>query len=123
MTGRLYNTYPGDYKVSFSAKPCPATITLTPLRIDMPFTMSACADLDDDGHFAISNFCPQGNDCNDHDPAVNPGAPEICDGKDNNCNNEVDEGTDPCCNNPCCEDPCCEQGGGPVGAPSGSTGH
>lgn len=35
----------------------------------------------------------QGGDCDDTDPAVNPGAPEICDGAvDDNCNGEVDEG-------------------------------
>ncbi len=31
-------------------------------------------------------------DCNDNDSAVYPGAAEICDGKDNNCNGAVDEG-------------------------------
>lgn len=33
-------------------------------------------------------------DCNDADNRVYPGAPEICDGKDNNCNLVVDEGFD-----------------------------
>jgi hypothetical protein len=32
-----------------------------------------------------------GGDCNDGDPAVGAGAPEVCDGKDNNCNGLVDE--------------------------------
>jgi len=31
-------------------------------------------------------------DCNDADPAVNPAAAEICDGQDNDCDLEVDEG-------------------------------
>ena len=31
-------------------------------------------------------------DCDDHDPSVYPGAPELCDGKDNNCNGPAEEG-------------------------------
>jgi hypothetical protein len=31
-------------------------------------------------------------DCNDNDPNVNSGKTEICDGKDNNCNGQIDEG-------------------------------
>jgi streptogramin lyase len=33
-----------------------------------------------------------GNDCNDNNTAINPGVAEVCDGIDNNCNGQVDEG-------------------------------
>jgi hypothetical protein len=39
----------------------------------------------------------QGGDCNDDEKESNPGANELCDGIDNNCNDEVDEfGSDGC---------------------------
>ena len=47
-------------------------------------------DNDHDGY----TIC--GGDCDDSDPAVHPGAAEICDNKDNNCNGQIDEG------NVCC---------------------
>ncbi|HEX3775961.1 MAG TPA: choice-of-anchor V domain-containing protein [Polyangiaceae bacterium] len=37
-------------------------------------------------------FSALGTDCNDNDAKVSPNAPEICDGKDNNCNGQIDEG-------------------------------
>src|SRR5687768_762076 len=46
---------------------------------------STAQDLDDDG-FASPD------DCDDADPAVNPDADEICDERDNNCDQQVDEG-------------------------------
>jgi YD repeat-containing protein len=64
-------------------------------------------DNDSDGHISLSvsgtcteNGCiPQGcqttpgDDCNDNDPAIHPGAPEICDGKDNECNPATPDGS------------------------------
>jgi hypothetical protein len=35
---------------------------------------------------------PDGPDCNDADPAVNPGAVEACNGADDDCDGQVDEG-------------------------------
>ncbi len=72
------------------------------------------ADADCDGYLISEG------DCNDNNAAVYPGAIEVCDGVDNNCDGEVDEGcptepsvieydssTDQCCRNYgtgwCCE--------------------
>jgi len=44
-----------------------------------------CGDEDHDGYDCRS-------DCDDSDPAINPGAAEICDGLDNDCDGTIDEG-------------------------------
>jgi subtilisin family serine protease len=57
-----------------------------------------CIDADGDGFWEAGGAsCPAGPyaDCNDGDATVFPGNPEICDGKDNNCNGQIDEGFDP----------------------------
>ena len=43
------------------------------------------ADVDGDGYTSDT-------DCNDANAAINPGASEVCDGIDNNCNGNIDEG-------------------------------
>lgn len=59
----------------------PATTTTTT-------TQPTCIDVDEDGYGAN---CPGGDDCNDGDASVYPGADEVCDGQDNNCDSQVDE--------------------------------
>jgi alpha-tubulin suppressor-like RCC1 family protein len=60
-------------------------------------------DGDDDGYFSV--LCSNrrleggppkgGDDCDDKDPDVRPGADEVCDYKDNDCDGKVDEGHQP----------------------------
>ncbi|GMV44354.1 MAG: hypothetical protein AMXMBFR64_60700 [Myxococcales bacterium] len=66
------------------------------------------ADVDGDGHgLATDTRClceptvghdaSNAGDCDDEDPSVYPGATEICNGKDDNCNGQKDpEGSDGC---------------------------
>lgn len=61
-------------------------------------------DLDDDGYgnanmaidtcldVAPNGFVSMADDCNDMDDAINPGAIELCDALDNNCDGQVNEG-------------------------------
>ncbi|HTQ03574.1 MAG TPA: putative metal-binding motif-containing protein [Polyangiaceae bacterium] len=73
-----------------------------PDGVDEDCDPSTVGDLDADGDGAISSACcnvtPEsrqcGTDCDDSNPAIYPGAPEVCDGLDNNCDGRIDEGVE-----------------------------
>jgi Putative metal-binding motif/FlgD Ig-like domain/Thrombospondin type 3 repeat len=65
---------------------CPWTYNPLQTDTDHDGLGDAClGDADGDG-------TPDYSDCAPHDPDVGPGKTEFCDGKDNDCNGEVDEG-------------------------------
>ena len=61
-----------------------------------------CEDADGDGFLANTCCGALAADCNDADAGVHPGAIELCDGFDNDCNGRIDDG--PACD-PVCEFP------------------
>ena len=65
-------------------------------------------DRDGDGY---GENCPAGDDCDDNDVFVHPGAQEICDNKDNDCNGKIDEGGTNKCGT--CDPGCVHLGDGP----------
>ena len=78
VTGTLQNIIHCDAQL-------PGSGTFT---IDLADEDPDMADVDTDGYTACTG------DCNDGLFYVNPGRPELCDGADNNCDGNIDEGFD-----------------------------
>ncbi|MBL0062619.1 MAG: putative metal-binding motif-containing protein [bacterium] len=64
------------------------TVTVDNLK-DLIQIWAVTPDADGDGH---SKVAFGGDDCDDWRPDLSPGAIELCDGIDNNCNGQIDEG-------------------------------
>jgi hypothetical protein len=60
-----------------------------PIRVPVSGIGRACVDLDRDG---FGEGCVPGPDCDDGDDSRHPGAMELCNGEDDDCDREVDEG-------------------------------
>lgn len=78
---------------AFAERPIPNKSRSTETVRGAAGTVAACVDNDGDGYGA---GCAPGDDCND-DPnnggaAIHPGATEICNGEDDNCDGNIDEG-------------------------------
>ncbi len=92
------NNYPGNTEV------CDGTDNNCNDQIDEGLDMTYYADTDNDGFGDAANSIidcslPSGyvidnTDCDDNNANVNPNATEICDGIDNNCDDQIDEGLD-----------------------------
>ena len=63
------------------------------MQCDPGFTCQAGACVSDEIDNDLDGY-RAAEDCDDGDATINPGAAEVCDGVDQNCNDEVDEGFD-----------------------------
>lgn len=79
-----------------------ATVALVAVFLCGPVVFSQsepCLDLDGDGYFAGPG-CGVQEDCNDQNANVHPIAVEVCNGWDDDCDGDLDEGCDRLCSQP-----------------------
>ncbi len=74
---------PGDYNISVSATDSYGGVGTGALRFSV-----IDADRDGDGSY---DMAWGGTDCDDSDPEIGPNQPELCDGVDNDCDEQIDE--------------------------------
>lgn len=70
----------------------PCTIDHCDILLEVCVNDVLLEDLDDDG--ALAPIECGGTDCNDDDPEIYPGAPERCNGIDDDCDDLIDEGAE-----------------------------
>jgi hypothetical protein len=97
----------GDERVRVILGPASVARTTLVFEFTQDFIINNGRDADGDGFGStsdtVASFCspPTGyvqnaDDCDDRDPRINPGAAEVCDGIDQNCNGSPDDIGLPC---------------------------
>jgi hypothetical protein len=101
---------PGTCEKQFEWLEITCTTQTNHIRVHLDSGCQTCPDADNDGFY--SSACG-GNDCNDSDAEIHPGASEICnDDIDQNCDGVDSKSYDDCWNDPCpdwqlgCQDFC-----------------
>ena len=98
----LLNCMAGNYSLTVTDVNSCSTSSVLNITINEPAANIFYYDGDNDG-FGISSESALGcnppagfvfspGDCNDANPSINPGATEICNGIDDNCNGQIDDG-------------------------------
>ncbi|MBK7977031.1 MAG: hypothetical protein IPK07_28465 [Deltaproteobacteria bacterium] len=83
---------PGDSFVGACVDPVAGeTNTADNCSVGLAIHVARCTDADGDGFFAEGGVCGP-VDCGDSSPSVNPAATEVCDGIDDDCDGQIDEG-------------------------------